>query len=274
MKLALGLFFSVALGAAPPAFDVASVRINPAVARNEGTIRYSAGTLTARGISLWLCVNWAYSVSSFQIEAPDWTQSAPLYDILAKTSSAVVESQAKLMLQTLLSDRFHLQLHREKKEMTVTALLVAKDGPKFQESTGKYDPSLGPEAPLEFLGYDPDVHMQVRRDPGNRVRQSFTNIPMDVFASAILMMGSRTPYEKVAFVDMTNLKGRYDLTVIHDPPAPAANPESGMQPMMLDIFFDVYRPLLRRNLGLTLERRKAMVDVLVIDQAEKIPSEN
>ena len=37
---------------------------------------------------------------------------------------------------------------------------------------------------------------------------------------------------------------------------------------------DDLKPLLEKQLGLTLERRKAMVDVLVVDHADREPTAN
>lgn len=52
----------------------------------------------------------------------------------AKPESPASEDQLKLMLQTLLADRFRLVLHRETKQLPVYELIVAKGGPKLKES--------------------------------------------------------------------------------------------------------------------------------------------
>ena len=43
------------------------------------------------------------------------------------------------MLRRLLSDRFSLTFHREKKESSIYELTVAKDGPKITTSTASFD---------------------------------------------------------------------------------------------------------------------------------------
>jgi uncharacterized protein (TIGR03435 family) len=252
------------------AFDVASVKINNAAGRPNPVIQYSPDTLTIRDTSLWLIVRWAYGMESFQISAPDSIQVPPFYDIIAKAQGAVPESQLRLMLRTLLADRFHLTVHREKKEMPVTALLVAKGGPKFHESDGTYNPALGAEMPLHFLGYGEDVHMQRSRDPDGRLRDSFTNIPMTLFAGVVAGFSSLTPYDKVPVVDMTGLPGRYDLIVFHDL---SGHREGDAPPTAEDMLAD-FKPLLEKQLGLTLEPRRAMVEVLVIDHVDREPTPN
>jgi uncharacterized protein (TIGR03435 family) len=197
-------------------------------------------------------------------------QSPPFYDIVAKSSGPVPESQLRLMLQALLAERFHLATHRETKEMPVTALLVAKSGPKLQESAGEYRLERGAEAPMQFLAYDSSVHIQRGQEPGGRIRDSYTNVSMKFFAAVLELMGSRSPLDKVPVVDMTEMHGRYDFAIVLD----LTQPHEGDTPSASDDVLANFKPVLEKQLGLTLEHRKAMVDVLVVDHADKTPAEN
>jgi len=47
---------------------------------------------------------------------------------------AANDQQVYLMLQKLLADRIGVKVHKEKKEMAVYVLTVAKGGPKFKEA--------------------------------------------------------------------------------------------------------------------------------------------
>jgi uncharacterized protein (TIGR03435 family) len=256
-----------------PAFEVASIKVNPNPPHKFfGAIQRSPDRLTMRSLSLWMIVRWAYGLESFQISGPEWLQAPPYYDILAKAPKPVRESEMRLMLRALLAERFHLAVHSEKKEMPVRALAVAKGGPKLRESSGKYDPGLGVEAPMQFLGFDSDVHMQRRQDPDGRIRDSYTNMPMRLFASVLAILASRTPYEKVAVVDMTGLQGRYDFALVLDRPG-GVRGEGGDAPS-LDDPLDALEGVLAKELGLCLQGRKAAVDVLVIDHADRIPAAN
>ena len=66
---------------------------------------------------------------------PAWIDS-DRYDVVAKTPGEVRPTleQQMAMLRKLLTDRFNLGFHREKKEMSVYALTIAKNGPKLKES--------------------------------------------------------------------------------------------------------------------------------------------
>jgi len=261
---------------AKPAFEVASVKINSSSDRDPslrfGSIQYSPDTLTLRKTSMALMVRWAYGLGSFQVSGPDWMQHPPpFYDIVAKASGPVRESQMRLMLRTLLAERFHLAVHSEKKEMPVTALVVAKGGPKFHTSTGKYDPERGLEAPLQFLGLDDKVHIQRMLDQG-RVRDSYTNIPMNDFVTVLATAASKTPYDQTPIVNMTGMQGRFDFVIVMDRPGSGRN-EGGEASAPDDPLGDFQR-ILPKQLGLALERRKAMVDVLVVDRLDKEPTPN
>ncbi len=74
-----------------------------------------------------------------------------------------------------------LVVHWQKQQMPVGALLVAKNGKTFHETTETYDSALGPEMPFQFLGFENSIHIQRSVGDGGRIRDSFTNISMPVF---------------------------------------------------------------------------------------------
>jgi uncharacterized protein (TIGR03435 family) len=64
------------------------------------------------------------------------------YDIVAQAGSPdATPEQIRQMLQTLLADRFKLAIHREIRDLTHYALVVGKNGPKFQSA--KTDETTG-----------------------------------------------------------------------------------------------------------------------------------
>ncbi len=87
----------------------------------------------------------AYGVKTYQISGPAWLDTER-FDIVAKVPQGATKDDVKLMLQNLLADRFKLTLHREKKDMPMYALLVAKNGPKLKESPPD-DPNANDAAP-------------------------------------------------------------------------------------------------------------------------------
>src|SRR3954452_13602146 len=86
----------------------------------------SPGHFAMRNVPLRHAVLWAYDLKDFQISGPDWIKGDERYDIVAKASKPVSDSQVRLMLQALLADRFQLQLHREPKELSVYVLARGK----------------------------------------------------------------------------------------------------------------------------------------------------
>ena len=181
------------------------------------------------------------------------------------------ESQLRLMLRTLLAERFHLAVHEEKKEIAVTELEVAKGGVKFHKSSGNYDPGLGAEAPMQFLGYDSGVHIQRSQEGGGRLRDSYTDISMPMFAAALELMGNKSPLDKLPVVDKTGLTGRYDFAIVFDL---SSQSHEGDGAADSDDVLAIFKPIFERELGLTLGHGKATVDVLVVDHADRIPTAN
>jgi uncharacterized protein (TIGR03435 family) len=99
---------------------------------------------TARidGATLRQIIVHAYLVQRVNVlGGPAWYDSAQ-YDIVAKAGSPdATPEQIRQMLQTLLADRFKLAIHREIRDLTHYALVVGKNGPKFQSA--KTDETTG-----------------------------------------------------------------------------------------------------------------------------------
>src|SRR5689334_21093280 len=120
-----------ALADEPARFEVASIRASQT--RGREIIQAGPASLTMRNVRFRSRVRWAYHVVDYQVTGPDWIDE-PRFDIVARAPSAVAEEQLRVMLLTLLADRFHLAAHREKKEASAWILSVGKNGPKFHES--------------------------------------------------------------------------------------------------------------------------------------------
>lgn len=249
-----------------PAFEVASIKAWPSDRVGGVTTEFSANTLTLRGIDLWIGIVLAYGVRDFQISGPEWLKMPPAgsgnrYDIVAKASGSVPESRLRLMLRTLLAERFHMAVHWEKKEMPVLALLVAGGGLKIHETP------TGTPVESSWNGFT-NVRHELIRDPDGRGGHSFTNAPMAALAAAL---SATMPFAPEPFVDMTELPGRFTF-VLHD--APRLPRSASNDPPNFDDMIATQKTIVQNELGLTWERRKAPVDVLVIDHADKIPTEN
>ncbi len=128
----------------PRLFEVASIKPNTAENGRSST-RPGPTELYLENTSLRKCIALAYNVSEDRdnaISAPDWL-NFERYDIAAKYPAGTPLEQVRVMLQNLLADRFKLKLHRESKELTIYALVAAKNGPKLTESAPGTQGSIG-----------------------------------------------------------------------------------------------------------------------------------
>jgi len=239
------MIFVIATSAAlaqSPAFDAASVKPNVtheanAEGRPRSSIKATPGYLAIQNASLSQCIQWAYNVQAFQVSGPAWMESER-YDISAKSSGPAPEAQLRLMLQTLLGERFKLAFHRDTKDLPGYALVVSKGGPKLKESTTEGEPSMKPD----------------------RARMVAEHVTMSRFAD-LLTNPLHSPV-----VDKTGLTGRYDFSLDI---SKYATP--GMSP---DEMSTALAECLQQELGLRVEARKLPLEILMIDRAEKAPLGN
>jgi uncharacterized protein (TIGR03435 family) len=220
-----------------PAFEVASVK--PLRDLSSPLFRVDHGNLNARMGLQWL-IGWAYSVPVTLVAAPEWALPAGI-EIDAKAGSAVSEEQVRLMLRTLLADRFHLQVHRETRPTTIMALTVAKDGThlKKSETEGKFR----------------------RRLDTQNLRETYTGATMKEFTDFLAQYYNGT-------LDHTGLTGRYDFVLEY---RSLLDPQSE-RPVNVAVI-DARREALKQ-VGLRLDPVKQPVEFLVVDRVEKLPTAN
>ena len=161
----------------PLQFEVASVRLSPA--GTSGAIRMTGGPGTSdpgrvaiTRASLESLILIAYDIQTFQVTGPDWLignfgPSAVKVDVNATLPPGTTKEQFHLMLQNLLVERFTLVIRREKKEMPIYELVVAKNGPKFSPaSTTPADGTQSERAPMTPLAsgsITPDFQIFLRK---------------------------------------------------------------------------------------------------------------
>ena len=198
-------------------------------------------------------ITFAYGIHAKQISGgPGWLESEK-FDLAAQPNGEGQpnDKQWKGMVQKLLADRFQLAFHRDKKELSVYAIVVGKDGPKLTKNEG--NPNGLPGLFFRGLGVLPA-----------------TNATMADFAGVMQGAVLDRPV-----VDQTGLTGRWDFTLTWTPDEfqfgglgarmpPPAN-DAAAPPDLFTAF--------QEQLGLKLESTKAPAEVFVIDRVEK-PSEN
>jgi uncharacterized protein (TIGR03435 family) len=128
---------------APQSFEVASVKRGRTGDGYTALSPWDSPRFSATNVSLEFLLQLAYDVDDDLITGkPDWLGSE-LYSVEAKPEGEANLSldQLRPLLRQLLLDRFHLAVHREKKEIPGYALLVGKGGPKLQAAPASAGPN-------------------------------------------------------------------------------------------------------------------------------------
>jgi uncharacterized protein (TIGR03435 family) len=223
-----------------PAFDVATIKLDPC--GGEKSNRASTDQLISTGQTLKQLVVLAYSVQPYQVTGPAWMESV-CFDITAKYPPETKYPDRWLMLRTLLEDRFHLTVHHESREMSGYALVVAKGGFKLKPSeAGEGSTSGGNQG-------------RVWTFRARKVRMS------DLAYELADSMGC-------VVVDMTGLDGVYDFQLRW-----ASDDMSGLAGSDTNAVPSVFTAL-QDTLGLTLRRQRVPVDTIVVDHADRAPTED
>lgn len=138
-KVGTGLAFlaiTIAYGQTRQAFEVASIKRVPdasPIATMNGDI--SHGRLTLNNAHIKQLIAVAYEIQGIRIEGgPGWI-SSDQFQIAAKAEDpGTTDKQVRMMLQTLLEDRFQLKIHRETKLLPSYTLLTAAGGAKLEHA--------------------------------------------------------------------------------------------------------------------------------------------
>jgi uncharacterized protein (TIGR03435 family) len=253
--IGVGIVYAPSLRAQTrPAFEVATVKRNTSGDANSGS-RVRPGGISISNMTIKDVLMWAYQIRGFQLSGgPGWIDSEQ-YDIEAKPPSNTDPQQQILMLQTLLRDRFSLELHRETKMLPVYELTIAKGGMKLKDEGNCI--SLEPGQKLE---------------QGQKISDTcgYNMLGRGRFDATSTSMGDLAKYLSPVLgrqvVDKTGVSGRFPVHLTFIPDVAAVPDDPGNHGP--SIFTAV-----QEQLGLKLDSAKGPVEVLVIDHVEH-PSEN
>ncbi|HVW08429.1 MAG TPA: TIGR03435 family protein [Bryobacteraceae bacterium] len=245
---------------APPSFEAASIRpyITDASAARPGTVDAQipnlnvqrGSTVTIQNLNLKNLIMLAYQVGGAQILTPAWSGdpewATNRFSIVAKVSVGATRAQLPVMLQTLLAERFGLAVHHQQKETSVYVLEVSKPSANLKE-------------------VDPDVQETSGcvRSYGEAPGYFIANCRRLSSADLVRSIQSLAPgyFDKPA-VDATGLTGLYDFSLTWAM-KPVSQSEGG--PTMFDAV---------EKLGLKLTSRVRPLDIIVVDQCRKMPTDN
>jgi uncharacterized protein (TIGR03435 family) len=232
----IGSLRGEALIQAPATFDAISIHRNLSGTENTH-IDIAGGRLTITNASLKTLIRNAYDLLSFQLAGgPVWLDTE-MYDIVATTGSSekISTDQYRVLLQSLLADRFKLKIHWETRQMAIYALVPGKGAMNVQTSTRVGDPSINTQKAL------------------HRAQMVGGGEPIAILASNLgHQLGTLV-------LDETGLKGAYDWKLVWDP-----NPDAdSSDPALLTAVQD--------QLGMKLRPEKGPVQVLAVDSVDRIP---
>jgi uncharacterized protein (TIGR03435 family) len=220
-------------------FEVASIKPNKDT--SGGSWSSSGGRQTIIGTTATVLIMSAFNVHEYEIiGAPSWSDSERL-DVIAQAEGKPTPEESRLMMQSLLEERFALKAHRETREGAVYRLVL-----------GKKDGTLGP---------------QLLKSSSECGAPPPTSVPWAISACNMRMgpfdiiMGARTFADLIGtleslvdrrIINETGLTGRFDVKLEWS---------RGQN--------DVDRPsiftAIQEQLGLKLEPTRGPINVLVID---------
>ncbi len=205
---------------------------------------------------------------------PRWVREDN-FVIQARAVDNPTRDQMRLMMQSLLAERFKLALHFESQEETVLAVTLSEpgktgpalrphsEGPACDSGIPVAGSSKGVATPFPFkCGFLDLIDL-----PNQQRRLGARNVSMGKIAHGIAV----AEWQGHKVVDETGLSGQYDFKIEWAPAPAGAAPFSEDYPS--DSGGPTFQRALNEQLGLKLIKRQAAVQVLIIDHVEK-PSEN
>ena len=275
------------------AFNSASVTPNRSATQDTSmNVSPASGLLSGTNARLISYIYFAYNITGNQFQLlmpqlPKWVINDH-FDIQARANGNPSKDQMRVMMQSLLADRFKLAVHYETHRLPVFALVLAKQGrtgPQLQPhpenstcstalSRTSADVASTPTATAS--GGLPTVCGGIEglpSTPSGRLRAAARGVPMGLLASTLAQAGNLDR----PVLDRTGLTGNYDFMFewtpqLHGPGTPqeilpvAANTHSGQAG-------PTFQQDLQDQLGLNLEPQEGPVEVLIIEHIEK-PTEN
>ena len=221
---------------------------------------FNPGRISSAGTTLAALLQNAYNIKLDQISGPAWLTTAP-YAIDARFPADATREDSRLMLQHLLTERFQLTLHHETKEFAVYDLVVAKGGPKLKPATSvtPADNDGFPVIPPGLKSWSATNHgIDYISYHGATMNDLATSMVVPVSIAVADKTFSTRVFDKTDLPDTFDFRLSFTASLV---PADTVNAP--------DIFTAI-----QQQLGLKLVPARAHLDIIVIDHAEKTPTEN
>jgi uncharacterized protein (TIGR03435 family) len=274
------------------AFDVASVKPNKSDDPPTSTFPLgpgdayvpSGGLFTASNQPLIAYLTFAYKLRQGDLAGLRAWVYNDRFDVEARAHGAPTKDQMRLMMQSLLADRFKLAVHTETKQGPVFALVLSKPGktgPQLQRDAGRFPTASTPQTPaavppppsppsstsgLQLPAIPCGSIGPVPASTSERGRLGGRDVTVGRIAGFL-----KNPYTGVdrPVLDRTGLVGTFDFSLEWlpepDPSQPPGSQPDEEGPTLLEA--------LKQQLGSELKSQTGPVEVLVIDHVEQ-PSPN
>jgi uncharacterized protein (TIGR03435 family) len=274
------------------AFDVASIRQNKTGGKSSmnvdptpfDTFTPTGGLYVAKNVAIAEFVAFAYKLTNKQLASFEsqvrWSLE-DLFDIEARAEGNPTKDQYRMMMQSLLADRFKLAVHFETRDVPVYALVLAKPG-KFGPQIRLHrpdDPNCATNTPTPKPGRggataDPDgfplsecgeLTGMAPSAPG-RLKWGGRDVPVARIAAIMTGVG----VVDRPMVDETGIKGNVDYSVEWRLAAENVVPGRAFNP---DESAPTFDQALNDELGIKMVSTKGPVEFFVVDHIEH-PSAN
>jgi uncharacterized protein (TIGR03435 family) len=222
-----------------PTFEVASVKRNISGSGGWSAGMQKGGAYLATNAPLVTIVSAAYDLPVYRIVGgPDWIRGAG-FDVNAKAAADVPREQLRLMLQSLLEDRFKLVVRKEQRDMPIYSLVVERSDGRLGPGLQRLNNCAEPRSKTLTAAVP---------DAANNARGC---------GPLSLVAGMASNQLAAPVTDNTGLTGTFAYSIYFSGDPLATNSDVPSFPTAL-----------REQFGLKLEPARGPVDVLVIDSVQ------
>ena len=262
-------------------FEVASIR--PSAQGAQGQVNLGLhldGTQASiNAFTMRQYIGMAYQLRLSRISGPDWI-TTERFDIRATLPQGANTKQIPQMLEALLADRFGLKTHKGQKDLQVYVLEQGKR-PLSLKPAADQNTSAPNDVNVAVSGSSEGVSV----DLGGGASYTFANNKFEGRKlNMATLVNTLESYMNLPVVDQTNLSGFYDVSMeitaedframlirvalaggVVLPPQAQQFADSSATPSLFEAI---------DKLGLRLKTRRMPMDVLVVDEIRRTPTDN
>ena len=244
-----------------PSFEAADVHSSPKNPNpNVRSLGASArgGRYQFKNATMVDLISNAYGVEPEKVVGGPFWLETDRFDILAKAPTSVTAANTKLMLRSLLADRFKLVIHSQETPMNVWAMIAVnagKPGPQLKEAKGG-----GPTNQCNGQPNGPNTTLTCV-NVSMAFLTEFARRQIDPLSGELLLLKPGS----ITMVDLTEFQGNWDLQLTWTNPAGMA--AAGKDAIAL-------RDAFEKQLGIKLEQQMRPIATLVVDSVNRKPTDN